>query len=412
MHENPTTRHNHVAAAGVAPRTRLTRGGGPATCLAVALAAASGAALAVDDLAILSDEFDNPSTLTEWKRINVVEGWHADQLETWSIDAATGRMTMIPYTSTWYQDWRGVLAFKEVTGDFVVTTEVDASGRGDTDPPGVLYSLGGIMVRAPRPDVTSPTTWTPGGENYIFLSLGSADVPGTFQYESKTTVNSVSNLIPSPGVGRAEIRIARIGQHFIELRREPGSGWSVTRRYDRPDLPPTLQVGLTVYTDWPNASALPPLEHNQTVILGGNPDLEARFDFVRYRRPVVPAALAGAAFSDETQVSATELLAFLGEAADAPSTQRLELDARYADGSLILDLLLGPTEPVTLHLGLQVGGQSVPLAAVPLPALPSPITLPPIPIPLPSLGPIAVSATYTDGSGATVGARIVVVDTP
>jgi hypothetical protein len=33
-------------------------------------------------------------------------------------------MTMVPYTSSWYAEWRGELACKYVSGDFVITTDV------------------------------------------------------------------------------------------------------------------------------------------------------------------------------------------------------------------------------------------------------------------------------------------------
>ena len=68
----------------------------------------------------------------------------------------------------------------------------------------------------------------------------------------KTTVRSVSTLDINPGTPSAGIQVARIGRHLILLRRPPGGAWVVHRRYSRPDLPTTLQAGLTVYTDWPS----------------------------------------------------------------------------------------------------------------------------------------------------------------
>ena len=79
------------------------------------------ALLAADDLAPLSDEFNDASTLPQWKRVYVVEGWPANQLEVQDINTTRpGRMVMIPFTSTWFNDYRGELTFKEVDGDFVV----------------------------------------------------------------------------------------------------------------------------------------------------------------------------------------------------------------------------------------------------------------------------------------------------
>ena len=64
------------------------------SCLAALLVAACGGGggappppgPAVDPLAALSDEFDDPSTLSAWQRLFVTEGWGFDQLEIHDID--------------------------------------------------------------------------------------------------------------------------------------------------------------------------------------------------------------------------------------------------------------------------------------------------------------------------------------
>ena len=277
-----------------------------------------------DDLTSLSDEFDAPPSLSQWKSVWQTEGWGANQLLTRDINTSQpGRFVLTPHSSTWYRDWRGVLEYKEITGDFVVTTDVEPRRRSGPGAPQSLYSLAGIMVRAPRPNVTSPTTWTPGGENYVFLSLGTGDSPGNFQFEVKTTQNSDSVLNLSPGVARARIQVARIGSTFIMLRQNEGGSWIVHQRYQRPDFPQTAQVGLTTYTDWNTASQLTPLAHNQTVIQGGAPDLIAAFEYVRFARPIVPAALRGRNFGDPGSVSDAELTSFLGLSANVPGGANL-----------------------------------------------------------------------------------------
>ncbi len=272
----------------------------------------AGVALAADDLVPLSDEFNDASTLSNWQRVYLVEGWNANQLELQDINTSqAGRMVMMPHTSTWYQDYRGELTFKTVQGDFVVTTDVVASQRGGTGPPSSQFSLGGIMLRAPR--AITPATWQPGGENYLFLSIGAASVVSTFQFEVKSTTNSNSVLyiVPAPS-GHSAIQWARVGPYFIALQNSGGS-WVVHRRYYRPDLPAILQVGMTTYTDYPYCAAnYTPLQHNSTVISGGNPDLVAAFDYFRYERPIVPPSLVGANLSDPNAVSDSALLGFLG----------------------------------------------------------------------------------------------------
>lgn len=266
-----------------------------------------------DNLASLSDEFDDPETLENWRRIFRDEQTNADQLQRIDVGRTRrGALTLVPHASTWYQDYRGVLVYKYVEGDFVVTTDVRASNRQGNGAPRSQYSLAGIMVRTPR-DVT-PQTWRPGGENYIFLSLGSARNPGRFQFEVKTTIDSRSSLeIDAAGSGHAVIQAARIGEHFILLKATNDGRWTVHRRYRRPDMPQRLQVGFTVYTDYASVSRLTPQQQNTRVFRGGNPDLVASFDYIRFRRPEVPDSLRGRAFSDNRAVSDVELLGFLGE---------------------------------------------------------------------------------------------------
>jgi len=297
--------------------------------LAISLSVA--AAQAEDDLAPLSDEFHHAGTITNWRRIHQVEGWGNDVLEQFNINTArAGRLFMAPHSSTWYAENRGELTFKEVTGDFVITTEVEPTRRSGGGAPRSEYSLAGIMVRTPR-TMTSPAQWTPGGQNYIFLSLGAASNPGNYQFEVKTTLNSQSTLhITDNAPPRAMIQVARLGPHLIALRSAPDGSWVVHRRYQRADMPARLQAGLTVYTDWPLCAGVG-FENQNTRVLtngtrlangsivsGANPDLLAAFDYVRYRRPQIPANLAGANFSNPSAVSDAQLLSFLGANANLP----------------------------------------------------------------------------------------------
>jgi hypothetical protein len=295
--------------------------------------AAAPAARAQDDLCPLSDEFDAPATLAEWQRVHVVEQWNAEQLETYDINTSVaGRLLMVPYTCTWYQDLRGPMAFKTVTGDFAMTTAVRSTGRDGASVPLTQYSLGGLMIRTPR-NIT-PATWTSGGENYVFLSLGYGNVlPRTFQYEVKTTLNGIStlNLSTAPGP-EARLRLVRIGGAVITLRREPGQPWVVHRRYPRPDLPDTLQAGMVTYTNWEKASDFTPFNHNRTSLHlplppditnptpaePFQPDLRTEYDYVRFRRPTVPPPYAGLDLTNPAQVSDAALLTFLGDSLDTP----------------------------------------------------------------------------------------------
>lgn len=267
-----------------------------------------------DDLTLLSDEFESAGSLRNWQSIRAQEGGTADPLQVAEVGGAqAGWLRLVPYASTWYEDYRGVLRFKEVAGDFVATTRVSARNRARNGPPGSSFSLAGLMVRTPRPELSSGTAWRPGDENYVFLSVGAAREPGRFAYEVKTTRASASTLeiTPAPD-GDAWLRVARVGPHLILLRRDAATGWRIHHRYYRPDMLDRLQVGMTVYTDYAHASRVSAQEHNRTVIRDGAPDLDARFDYFRFARPHVPRTHQGAALSDARRVSDAELLLWLG----------------------------------------------------------------------------------------------------
>jgi hypothetical protein len=301
--------------------------------------------MAATPIAGLSDEFDDAATTAQWQRVNDVEGWNADQLNVYDIDATqAGRMVQEPHTTGWYQNYRGPMAFQLVTGDFAFTTQVHITDRDDiggsdaNDVPGDAdYSLAGAMIRTPRDITDALTEWAPGsmaddgtnnGENYIFLSAGyGAGNPDEFAMEVKTTRNSDSQLEVTPlgsDTGVVNVQLARIGNSVIAMYQLPGHEWQVHRRYSRPDMPETIQVGLVTYSDWEKVSDFDPFTQNSTVLVPGlagdptpgeafNPDLTAGFEYARYATLDVPAALARADLTDPNSVSDAELLSFLGD---------------------------------------------------------------------------------------------------
>ena len=140
-------------------------------------------------------------------------------------------------------------------------------------------------------------------------------------------MNSASNLeISSAGTSEVLIQLARVGPHIIALYRiEPGP-WVVHRRYNRADFPATLQVGMTVYTDWDNVAPTDPFVHNGSTILTGTPDLIAEYDYFRFRTPNVPGPLQSADLSNTGIVSDAQLLSFLGENALPVTLTHFHLD--------------------------------------------------------------------------------------
>src|SRR4051812_44236702 len=106
---------------------------------------------AVAQLTSFSDEFNVASNLNQWSRIEVVEGWNANQLAQLTIDEDKEKLIMIPHTCTWYGNYRGPLVFKTINStSFAITTEVSVTNRAGDGYPNALYSLAGLMIRKPR----------------------------------------------------------------------------------------------------------------------------------------------------------------------------------------------------------------------------------------------------------------------
>jgi hypothetical protein len=251
-----------------------------------------------NDLSPLSDEFNNPFTLPLWQRVHVVEGWGADHLEAIDISGArAGWLTLMPdlhLIRTGADPWRS-----PVGGDFVVTSAVENTARDGVSLPGINFSLGGLMIRTPR-NIT-PATWAPGGENYVFLSVGYGQAgPPRWQFEVKTTVASQSTLILSDAPGpAARLQIARLGRYVI-CRAASRRAVARLHRYDRPDFPDTLQVGPVAYrleqgadvrssAQQGGVTAAAPVPISPSTPF--YPDLIARWDYVLLGR--LPAPLAG-----------------------------------------------------------------------------------------------------------------------
>ncbi|MEO0794779.1 MAG: hypothetical protein AAFX93_06440 [Verrucomicrobiota bacterium] len=279
--------------------------------------------LQADDLAPYSDEFNDSSTFSKWQDLAEVEGWVAPAYEVANIDTTeSGRFHIVPGANTWFAHLRGLLFFKEVTGDFIATTRLRVLSRhnpGDpTEVPNNSFSLAGIFAHGPRtitqaaPDpYTTSAVWPPADfgsdyipntENYIFLSYGTAGNPGTRQFEIKSTRNSNSILYyDSTGIDQNEtevwLQMIRIGDTVVCLRKHGESDpWIVENRYPNADhhfpaFGDTLQVGITAYTDWPtaapfNAGGLQSSYHfNYAPPNTGNPDIIAQVDYFRFQRP-------------------------------------------------------------------------------------------------------------------------------
>ncbi|HZF68923.1 MAG TPA: hypothetical protein VEZ47_12850 [Gemmatirosa sp.] len=252
---------------------------------------------APDDLAGASDEFDARQTPGapggRWQWFHERYGWPSMVRRADVGETHAGELTLEPLWSGWFADYHAPFLFQTIRGDFDVTARVRAASvDGAADAlPRATWSLVGLMARAPR--AVTPADWQPRGENWLFVTTGTAEAPGVPVFESKSTVNSGSNLKLRPArAGWLELRIVRMREVFLLLTREPGEAWRLRERVLRRDMPyADVQVGLVAYSDGTSGppALRQPQVHNTLApdarARVGAPDLRARVDWVHVRRP-------------------------------------------------------------------------------------------------------------------------------
>ncbi|MFT6338260.1 MAG: hypothetical protein ACJATI_005032 [Halioglobus sp.] len=272
-------------------------------------------------LSDFSDEFNRVCSLQDWQNVEEVEGWPQSHLEDYDINVTNeGQLTMVPWTTAWFDDYRSNLLFKEVSGNFIFTIFVNSSNKALDDQPSSTFSLSGAMIRTPTGITDAVTEWELGNENYVFLSIGSANVTNVPKFEVKSTINSnsVLNYNPVSDIS-ALIRLIKIDNAIIVLHQIPGESFVVRQRYNRSDMPDTLQVGMVTYTDWPKVNTYTYAFHNfntlnedldpdPTSFQPFNADLIGTFDYARFEDVSLPAQYVGLDLSNPAQVSDAEIL--------------------------------------------------------------------------------------------------------
>ncbi|MEO1144863.1 MAG: hypothetical protein AAFY26_04575 [Cyanobacteria bacterium J06638_22] len=243
------------------------------------------ASTTTDDLSSLSTRFDRPDALQGWQEFQVsgwVPKWEPPRIE-------NSQLVLEPRSSGWFEDNTAGHLYREVTGDFIVTTRIKVEGTS-TPTPQRSFSLAGLFIREPRTIVAE--SWMPGNENWLFFSVGTAFPAGRPQFEMKSTYNSLSTLkIADSQEGWTRLRIARSGELFTLLSQEEGSDeWQILDQFIRPDLPETLNVGLTAYADWDSMAPDYPnyQQYNEQGASTQNPDLIAYVESIDFRRPTTP----------------------------------------------------------------------------------------------------------------------------
>lgn len=269
-------------SGGILMTSLIITGGVMSQTTAPAVANEPAESLAEDDLRSLSTRFDTPQALTNWQEFQVegwVPKWEAPRIE-------DGVLVLQPRSSGWFEDNTGGHLYQEVTGDFIVTTRIRVEGT-QSPLPQRSFSLAGLFIREPR--TMTAETWEPNQENWLFLSVGTASPAGRSQFEIKSTYDSLSTLkISEAQAGWMRLRVARSGELFTLLYQADGSSeWTVLDQFIRPDLPATLNVGLTAYADWDSLAPDYPnyQQYNEQGASAQNADLVAYVESIEFRRP-------------------------------------------------------------------------------------------------------------------------------
>jgi hypothetical protein len=254
-----------------------------------------------------------PGFTTDFTTTKNLQGWQLLKVKGWSdpwepLEFAVNpenALVIKPRSSGWFEDNYGGFLYQTIAGNFIITTHLRVTGR-TREVPNRSFSLSGLFIRKPRS--FTKESWRPGQENWLFFSTGSADKPGTPQFEVKSTYQSTSTLRIYPSrSGWMRLRIVRLGEQFTLLHQFDGEAWTVLDQFIRPDLPDLLQVGLTAYTDWDSVAAIYPdyVRYNVKGVSNGQPDLIAYVKTIEFRRPAVErspiASLTAEQLKDFTQ---------------------------------------------------------------------------------------------------------------
>ena len=230
-----------------------------------------------ETLGSFSDEFEGADSVKRWKSFNEAEGWPNRIAQ---MEVRDGQLRIVPSSGAWWAGYHGVYLFKEVAGDFVVTTRLKVTGKGGGEPANI-WTISGLLVRSP---VDAKIPREQRRENWIYLMTGRG--PGEARVvDAKSTVNGNNLWDVTPARdGWYELRIARLGPLFLEMVRGDGEEWTLRKRILRRDLPERLQVGINVTSDFKLSASMPSAKYNAELFPDrSSPDSVTLFDYVRFQ---------------------------------------------------------------------------------------------------------------------------------
>jgi len=118
---------------------------------------------------------------------------------------------VVPQSGAWWAGYHGVYFFKEVKGDFAITTRVKVTGKSGGDP-AKMWTISGLLVRAPA---SSKIPREQRKENWIYLMTGRGPGEGRV-IDAKSTLesNNAWDITPAqPGWYESPHRAPRTAVH-------------------------------------------------------------------------------------------------------------------------------------------------------------------------------------------------------
>ncbi len=277
---------------------------GPPSRLPASIANPASAA----DFAALSDEFDSPDSLRNWKNLSDTESL-PNRIEKIDIGKTSpGHLAIVPQSGAWWAGYHGAYLYKEVKGNFVVTTRLKVTGKIGGEPT-AIWTISGLLLRAPG-DLNAASRSTSRELDLLDDRPRSRSRPRGRRQEHAGRQQRLGHHAGAKP-GWYELRVARLGPLFVAMCRPDGGDWVLRKRIFRADLPETLQAGINVTSDFKLSASMPAAKYNAALFPEqSSGDSLTTFDYVRFSRvagaPGLRAKLSGA---DVLGVSDADLLA-------------------------------------------------------------------------------------------------------
>lgn len=242
----------------------------------------------------LSDDFDDALSLEAWTNLSLKEGY-PNKINIVDINKTKKRHLYIkPKESIWFEGYHGTFLYKEVSGDFVVSTKLSVSGVLEDFPdyPKKTWQIAGILVREP---IDVSVNKNKREENWVFNTYGSG-IGRKHLIDIGTNQDNIYTCYPFTGKdGSIELRIVRIDEYIITLSKNQRENWVLRKIIKRTDFSQTLQVGIMTNSSgyhYPFAGNLKKdfsyFDYNSQLIdIDNKPDLQVYIDYVYYKRPSI-----------------------------------------------------------------------------------------------------------------------------